>query len=101
MNTRNRIILTGLTAFLSQLSSILIALFLPKLLILSYGSDVNGVISAARQFSSYLAMIDSGIAAATCYQFIKAFKDCDTQKIKDLYSTVGKFLGMLRILSQS
>lgn len=91
MNTRNRIILTGLTAFLSQLSSILIALFLPKLLILSYGSDVNGVISAARQFSSYLAMIDSGIAAATCYQFIKAFKDCDTQKIKDLYSTVGKF----------
>lgn len=91
MNTKNRIILTGLTAFLSQLTSILIALFLPKLIILSYGSDLNGIISAARQYSTYLAMIDSGIAAATCYQFIRAFKDNDIEKIKSLYSTVGKF----------
>lgn len=91
MNTKKRILLTGLTAFLSQLSSILIALFLPKLIIISYGSDLNGVISAARQYSTYLMMIDSGIAAATCYQFIKAFKDNDVEKIKNLFSTVGKF----------
>lgn len=91
MNTKKRILMTGLTAVLSQLSSILIALFLPKLLILSYGSDLNGVISAARQYSSYLAMIDSGIAAATCYQFIKAFKEKDIEKIKRLYSTVERF----------
>lgn len=91
MNTKKRILLTGITAFFSQVTSILVALFLPKLLIQSFGSELNGVISAARQFSTYLAMIDSGIAAATCYQFITAFKTNNNELIKDLYTTVGVF----------
>ena len=91
LNTRKKMLLTAVTALFSQLTSTLIALLLPNLIIFKYGSDLNGVISTARQFSNYLTMVDSGIAAATCYQFIKAFKDGDKTTIRNLYCTVGDF----------
>ena len=91
LNTRKKMLLTAVTALFSQLTSTLIALLLPNLIIFRYGSDLNGVISTARQFSNYLTMVDSGIAAATCYQFIKAFKDNDKDGIRNLYCTVGDF----------
>jgi len=89
-NNKN-VILTAVTALFSQLSSTLIALILPRLIILKYSSDLNGVLSTARQFTTYLNMIDSGIAAATCYQFINAFKNKNENLIKNLFVTVGDF----------
>ena len=88
---KKNILLTSLTALLSQLTSVITAILLPRLLIIYFGSDLNGVVSAARQFTSYLTMIDSGLYAATCYRFIIAFNNNDLQRINDLFVTAGSF----------
>lgn len=90
-STTKNISLTFGSAIFSQAVNMVVALLLPRLLILSYGSDFNGIVSAARQFSNYLAMIDSGMYAATCYQFIKAYKNNDHDLVNNLYTTVGAF----------
>ena len=88
---RKNITMTAVTAIISQLCSVRTALRLPRLCIETLGSEYNGLISTARQFSNYLMLIDTGLYSATCYQFIRAFEENDTGLVQDLFATVGSF----------
>ena len=90
-NLRKNIVKTAMTAVISQVCNVLTALLLPRLIIQSLGSDYNGLIATARQFANYLGMIDTGLYAATCYHFIRAFEKNDTEQVQDLFVTVGNF----------
>lgn len=88
---KSNILKTTTAAIFSQICSMLTALLLPRLIIATLGSEYNGLISTARQFVTYLALVDTGLYSATCYRFIKAFEENDTNQIQDLFATVGSF----------
>lgn len=51
--------------FLGQIIVLGLALIVPRLVLTSYGSDTNGLISTVTQIMSYLALLEAGIGQAT------------------------------------
>lgn len=63
-----RNILAGL---LNQLITIVFSLVLPRMFIMSYGSEVNGLLSSVNQVYSYVALLEAGIGAASLQALYK------------------------------
>lgn len=50
---------------LNQLIAIAFGLFLPRLFIMTYGSETNGLLSSVNQIYSYVALLEAGIGTAS------------------------------------
>ena len=90
-STRRKTMLTLVSSVSVQICNVLISLLIPRVIIAIYGSDTNGIISAARQFSQYLSLMETSITAATCYRFIEFNKSKNYEKIRSLFFTIGEF----------
>lgn len=53
--------------FFSKLISFALALFIPRLLISSYGSEVNGLFSSVSNIYTYMALAEAGFAASSLH----------------------------------
>ena len=49
---------------LSQIVTLLLGIIIPRLVIVSYGSEVNGLLSSIRQIFVYVALLEAGIGTA-------------------------------------
>lgn len=54
-----------LSTILLQLIIALTGIYIPQLMISTYGSDINGVVSSITQFITYLGLVEAGIGSAT------------------------------------
>lgn len=50
---------------LSQIITMILGIVIPKLLIVSYGSEINGLLSSVRQIFAYVALLEAGIGTAS------------------------------------
>ena len=76
----------------SQAIILALGLFVPRLLLESYGSDSNGLISTVTQIMAYIALLEAGIGHATCselYHFINK-KVYDKENISEIMSVSRK-----------
>lgn len=64
MEAKNGIknIVSGL---LKQIIILLLGLILPRLILINYGSDINGFMSSVNQMVTYLALLEVGVGTAT------------------------------------
>lgn len=59
-----RFVQNTLSTAVYQLTAMLLGFVTPRLMILYYGSEVNGLIVSVTEFLSYFKMVESGLAAA-------------------------------------
>lgn len=88
-----------------QISSIIIGLIIPKLIISSYGSSVNGLIQMVTQIVSYFGIIEGGVATAAGAAIYKPLAMHDEKKVnkimtavKDFYLKTGIFFTIIGII---
>lgn len=62
-----RAILNNLAAGLLQLTILLFSLIVPRLMIGTYGSQLNGLVSSTKQMVSYLYFLELGISSALIF----------------------------------
>lgn len=74
MKSSQKIKYNLLVGFGSQLLTILLGILVPRLTLVSYGSEVNGLLSSVLQIYSYIGLLEAGIGTAT---------------LQALYHTVG------------
>ena len=74
-----------------QMSSIIIGLIVPKLLILNYGSSINGLIQMITQIISYFGIIEGGVATAAGASLYKPLLEKNEEKINKIMSAVKEF----------
>ena len=67
-----------------QLLTIGFGLILPRLFILNYGSETNGLISSVGQIYAYLALLESGIGTASLQALYKAIGHGDQNDINSI-----------------
>lgn len=60
MNNRKNLI----TSIVYQFSVIISGLILPRLLISTFGSEINGLVSSITQFLSFITLFEGGVGAA-------------------------------------
>ena len=65
MNNAKKTYINFIVTFLSQVILIVFGLIVPRIFLINYGSDTNGLISTISQIFTYMALLESGITLAT------------------------------------
>ena len=79
------------TTILFQLLNISYGLILPRIIILSYGSEMNGLVSATLYLIGYMKIVETGLSAASIRQFFAPLVNKDSSKISDLFQSVNYY----------
>lgn len=72
--------------FGGQMISIVIGLIIPRIMIVSYGSDVNGLMSTITQIFSYVALLEAGIGQAAKNALFRPITQGDKEGISYVLS---------------
>ena len=67
------------------------ALIIPRLIIVTYGSDINGLIVSVTQFAAYFLLVEAGISGAAVYALYKPLALGDAAKINGILSAAKRF----------
>lgn len=71
---------------IGQIITLIIGIFIPRLVIVSYGSEVNGLLSSTSTIISYLALLEAGVGAATCQALYRPIHDQNRKSINEILS---------------
>lgn len=85
------------TGFGGQLAVIILGLIVPRVMIKSYGSDVNGLISTITQIFTYMALLEAGIGQAAKNALYKPISEKNTDKINHILVTAKVYFGRFTI----
>lgn len=80
-----------ITSLLLQFVIIINGFVVPKIIISSYGSSVNGLIASIGQFLSYIALLDSGFTAVVKSELYKPIAEKNISKINNILKSADLF----------
>lgn len=93
---RNKFYSTMYTAIINTLNSfisIILGLIFSRLLLVNYGSDINGLISSITQFVSFFTILEGGFTTAAIVSIYKPLQDKSYEEVNDiLYTAKVKYL---------
>ena len=67
MNRTQKFALNSTTAALYQIIAMLLGFITPSLMISTYGSEVNGLVSSINQLISYISLVEAGLSGAAVF----------------------------------
>lgn len=70
----------------------------PKIIINSYGSNVNGLVSSITQFLGYISLLDSGFTAVVKSQLYKPLAKKDNSQISLILKSANKFFHSIALV---
>ena len=74
-----------------QIIALAVGIILPRVMIMSFGSEINGLVSSIKQFISYLTLVEAGLAGACIYSLYKPLADKNYTEINKILSGAKKF----------
>ena len=83
-----KIFIYGLIA---QVITLLLGIIIPKLLIVSYGSEVNGLLSSVRQIFVYVALLEAGIGTASLQALYAPMAKGDHKKTSEIMAATDHY----------
>ena len=91
-------LLNMISGLILQFFTIISGFILPKIILLFFGSDVNGLVSSLNQFLSYITLVEGGISSVIIANLYKPLVEKDDKKISSIVVTADRFfkkIGML------
>lgn len=86
------------SGFGGQLVAIILGIIVPRFFIISYGSDVNGLLSTVSQIFTYLALLEAGIGQAARNLLYKPFQEKDKDGISEIASIAKAYFGRFTLI---
>ena len=78
---------------------------IPKIMLMFYGSEINGIVTSITQLISYLTLLEAGLSGATVFSLYKPIADHDIYGInriltaaKNLYYKTGHIFSCMVVL---
>ena len=68
---------TGLLQIITMISGFII----PKIMLVYFGSEVNGIVTSITQFIAYLTLLEAGLSGATVFSLYKPIAAGDTDAV--------------------
>lgn len=91
-------ILNTICSSIYEIISLVVGLIVPRLILTNFGSAYNGITHSISQFISYIAIMKSGIGAATKAALYKPLADKDDDKISAIIASTQKFMNKIALL---
>ena len=79
-----------LTSLISVLISIALGFIVPRLVLVTYGSEINGLIGSINQFIAYLVLFETGITSAAMQVLYKPVAENNREQINPIMSALNK-----------
>ncbi len=80
------------TSLVDQIVAIICGLITPRLILSTFGSTYNGVVSSATQFLNMINILTLGITAATRVALYKPLADNDTYAVSSIVKATKKYM---------
>lgn len=87
-----------LAAVMLQLVNLIVGMILPRIMLVSFGSEVNGLTSSIKQFIGYLNLVEAGLAGACVYSLYKPLAEKNYDKINQILSGAKQFYNRSGVL---
>lgn len=91
MNRTQKFALNSTTTALYQIVAMLLGFITPSLMISTYGSEVNGLVSSINQLISYISLVEAGLSGAAVYSLYKPLADNDCAGVNGIVSAAKQF----------
>ncbi|MBM6738553.1 lipopolysaccharide biosynthesis protein [Faecalicatena fissicatena] len=83
---------------LSQMIILFLGILLPRLVLVSYGSEVNGLLNTISQIFVYIGLLEAGIGNASVNALYKPIVDRDIHTISEIYCATKKYYCKVTII---
>lgn len=90
MNRTQKFALNSITSMISQIVVLIAGMITPRLMISTYGSEINGLVSSLNQFITYITLVEAGIGGAAVYSLYKPLAENDHNKISSIVVAAKK-----------
>ena len=97
MRSKKALMNTG-ASLLLQLVTMICGFIVPRIIIGTFGSEVNGLTSSITQFLSYIALFESGVGGVVRAALYKPLADNDTVKISAIVNSTEKFFRKIALI---
>ena len=88
---KNVTIINIISSIILQFFTIIYGFIIPKIIIVYFGSEVNGLVSSITQFLSYISLLEGGVTAVIIAKLYKPLVDHDDKKISSIIVTANSF----------
>ena len=87
-----------ISAIICQIITMISGLILPRLIIATFGSEINGLVSSITQFLGFIAVLEGGLGAVVLSELYKPIECRDDSTIKGILSECQNFFSKLSII---
>ena len=96
---KNRITLINIiTSLVMQVVSIVSGLIIPRIVLLYFGSTVNGLVNSINQYISYVSLIEGGVTGVIAANMYKPLVEKDDKKLSSVLVTASSFYRKISFL---
>lgn len=91
MNRNKAMLVNGTASLVQQLVILICGLIVPRLVLKTFGSSANGMVSSVSQFISITSLIQGGITGASRVAFYAPVAKRDWKSVSVVYKTSQGF----------
>lgn len=91
MNRTQKFAFNSITTAISQVVVMIAGFITPSLMIRTYGSEINGLVSSINQIIGYITLVEAGLSGAAVYSLYKPLAEHDEKGINAIVSAAKKF----------
>ena len=78
-----------------QIATIISGFIIPRIILTTFGSEANGLISSLTQFLNYMALFEGGLSAVVLANLYKPLAERDMEKVSQVVMTTRRFYNKL------
>lgn len=97
-NGQNRTLLNVASTVLLQALTLFSGFLVPKLILDSFGSQINGLVSSISQFLGYISLVEGGVGSVILANLYKPLAEHDDNKVNAVVATANRFFKRLALV---
>lgn len=98
MSRKKKLLLNTGTSILHQLITLICGFILPRMYLVCYGSDVNGLVSSISQFLGFISFADLGVGAVVQASLYKPLAEKDNDQLSRVIKSSSSFYQKIALL---
>ncbi|MCC8015043.1 MAG: sugar isomerase [Eubacterium sp.] len=98
MNRGKKLAANTITSLTFQITTIVCGFVLPRLILQSFGSDVNGLVNSITQFLSLIAFLELGVGSVVQSSLYKPLSQNDNNEISKIVVSAQKFFRRIALI---
>ena len=98
MKKNNDVTRNIMSSIIQQIVGVICGFIVPRLILSTYGSNVNGIVTSITQFLGYITLLEAGISPVVKAALYKPIVNCEKEKIEKLLKTAENFFRTIAVI---